>query len=134
MTRSEAETFIQALIKLRSSATDAQASTAPELYPTLKQNNQLIKSGTRINWKGTLKRAATDLWDTEQNTPDNAPTLWEDINYKDGYRLIPEVITVGTAFALNEIGWWKEELYKSLLNSNVYTPEQYSAGWEKISI
>lgn len=132
MTRSEAEAFIQALIKLRSGATDAQASTAPTLYPTLKQNNQLIKSGTRINWNGTLKRAAADLWDTEQNNPDKAPTLWEDINYLDGYRLIPEVITVGTAFALNEIGWWKEELYKSLLEANVYTPEQYPTGWLKL--
>lgn len=35
---------------------------------------------------------------------DNAPTLWEDILYKDGYRTIPETITVGTEFALSVYG------------------------------
>lgn len=54
----------------------------------------------------TLKRAAVDLWDNEANTPDAAPTLWEDIDYRDGIRVIPETITVGLAFAKGEKGWW----------------------------
>ena len=49
--------------------------------------------------------AAVDLYDTETNSPENAPTLWETLNYKDGYRIIPETITVGTAFSKGEIGW-----------------------------
>lgn len=109
---------------------DKEASKTPELFARLNQNGDLIKVGTRINWNGALKRAAVDLYDTLENNPDNAPTLWEDINYKDGYRIIPEVITVGTAFALDEIGWWKDELYKSLLNNNVWTPTQYPNAWE----
>ena len=132
MTRKEAEAFIEALIKLRDSATDAQASNAVSLYPTLKYSNELIKAGTRINYNGVIKRAAVDLYDTELNNPENAPTLWEDIDYIDGYRVIPETITVGTAFALDEIGWWDGKLYKSLLASNVYTPDQYPTGWELI--
>lgn len=89
-----------------------------------------IEAGTRINHNGSIKRAAVDLWDTEANNPDNAPTLWEDILYRDGYRIIPDVITAGTAFALDELGWWGDKLYKSLLSANVYTPEQYPNGWE----
>lgn len=69
--------------------TDAQASTVTDLYPRMQYNGELIQSGTRINWNEKLKRAAVDLWDTEQNNPDNAPTLWEDVNYRDGYRVIP---------------------------------------------
>ena len=109
---------------------DKTASIALTLFPRLKQDGSLIKAGTRINYNGSIKRAAVDLWDTEANNPDNASTLWEDILYRDGYRIIPDVITAGTAFALDELGWWGDKLYKSLLSANVYTPEQYPRGWE----
>ena len=131
MTRSEAQKLIADIVKLRESATDAQASSAVSVYPTLKQDGSLIKSGTRINHNGTIIRAAVDLYDTETNSPENAPVLWETLNYKDGYRIIPEVITVGTAFSKGELGWWNDELYKSLVDSNVYTPAQYAPNWSK---
>lgn len=129
MKRSEAKALVDALVAMREDATDAQASKATQLYPTLKGNGTLVRAGTRINWNGRLKRAAVDLWDTAENNPDNAPVLWEDINYRDGYRIIPDTITVGLAFALDECGWWKDVLYKSLIDSNVWTPEAYPSGW-----
>lgn len=112
---------------------DQLASQAPDLSPVLKADNSLILAGTRINWNGVLKKAAVDLWDTAANNPDNAPALWEDIEYKDGYRIIPEIITTTSAFAKDELGWWKDILYKSLLEANVYTPDTYPAGWEIVS-
>lgn len=117
---------------LTESLDDATASTVIPLYPQMKYDGNLIKGGTRINWNGTLKRAAADLWDTEQNNPDNAKALWEDIMYRDGYRIIPDVITVGLAFSMDECGWWKDVLYRSKLEANVYTPEQYPDGWEAV--
>ena len=131
MTRSEAQKFIADIVKLREAATEAQASLTVSVYPTLKQDGSLIRSGTRINHNGTIIRAAVDLYDTETNSPENAPTLWETLNYKDGYRIIPEVITVGTAFSKGELGWWNGELYESLVDSNVYTPAQYAPNWSK---
>ena len=110
---------------------DQTVSTAPEVLPRLRGDGSLVKTGTRICWKGTVKRAAVDLWDSAENTPDAAPALWEDIQYRQGYRIIPEVITPGQAFALGELGWWGDSLYKSLLNSNVWTPEGNPSGWEK---
>lgn len=112
---------------------DATASTAPELFPRLKRDGSLVKAGTRICWGGTLKRAAVDLWDNAENTPDAAPTLWEDVLYRDGIRIIPETITVGLAFSKGEKGWWGDVLYASTKDVNVYTPEQYPAGWEIIT-
>ena len=131
MTRSEAQKLIADIVKLREAATDAQASLTVSVYPTLKQDSSLIKSGTRINHNGMIIRAAVDLYDTETNSPENAPTLWETLNYKEGYRIIPEVITVGTAFSKGELGWWNNELYESLVDSNVYTPDQYAPNWSK---
>lgn len=110
--------------------TDAQASTVSEIYPAMKYNEALIKAGTRIYWKGVLKRAAADLWDREGLNPDNSPNLWEDVLYRGGYRIIPETITAGLAFAKGEIGWWGDTLYRSKNDANTYTPEQYAAGWE----
>ena len=109
---------------------DKTASTAAALFSKLKENGKLVKAGTRINWGGILKRAAVDLWDTAENNPDNAPTLWEDIEYRNGFRIIPETITAGTAFAKDELGWWGDILYKSTIDANVWTPEAYPSAWE----
>ncbi|MBQ3201464.1 MAG: hypothetical protein IJB22_06035, partial [Clostridia bacterium] len=57
---------------------------------------------------------------------------WEDIDYRDGIRIIPAVITAGTAFQKNELGWWKDALYISIYEgANVWTPEEYPQAWEK---
>ena len=130
MTKKEAEALIQALVTLREGADDAVASLSVGAYPTLKGDGSLIKAGTRINWHGLIKKAAVDLYDTANTTPDTADILWEDISYREGYRIIPETITTGTAFAKNECGWWGDVLYVSLLDNNVWTPTAYPGGWK----
>ena len=96
-------------------------------------NGSLIMAGTRINHNGSIKRAAVDLWDTEANNPDNAPTLWEDIEYRDGIRVIPTSIPSTDAFKKGDLGWWGDNLYQSIYDGdNVWTPEQYPAAWKKI--
>ena len=129
MTRAEALRLRAIVEQAAESLDDQTASTAPALLRKLKQDGKLVSAGTRINWGGVIKRAAVDLWDTAENTPDAAPTLWEDIDYRVGYRVIPVTITAGTAFALDELGWWGGKLYKSKLAANVYTPEQYPDAW-----
>lgn len=119
-----------ALDKLTENATDAVASVTAIAFPRLKENGELVKAGVRINWKGVVKKAAVDLWDTAENNPDNAPTLWEDLPYKDGYRIIPETITVTTAFSKDECGWWDGVLYRSKVDGNVYTPAVFPGNWE----
>lgn len=111
---------------------DAAASTVIPLFGSMKYDGAVIKAGRRINWNGVLKRAAADLWDREDNNPDNAPALWEDILYRGGIRIIPESITVGLAFALGERGWWGDVLYESTADNNVYTPEQYADNWKVV--
>ena len=128
----KAEALRYAIETASASLDDRTASEATELFPQLAGEGSLVKSGTRINWNGTLKRAAVDLWDTAENTPDAAPALWEDIQYKTGYRLIPETITATLAFAKGERGWWQDALYESLLDANVWTPAVNPDGWKKI--
>lgn len=111
---------------------DATASRAVEFHPEMQYNGKLIPAKTRIKWGNGLKRTAVDVWDTEANNPDNAPNLWEDIAYRDGFRIIPETITATLAFTKDECGWWDDILYRSLIDGNVYTPAVYPAGWEEV--
>ena len=134
MTRKEALKLRAIVEQAAVSLTDQTASEGVMLFPRLKGDGELIRFGTRINWHGTLKRAAVDLWDTEANNPDNAPDLWEDIGYREGIRIIPQVITARLAFALGEKGWWGDVLYESLIAANTYTPEQYPAGWKETAL
>lgn len=135
MKRSEAVKMRAVIEKAAASLDDATASTAETLFPTMKYDGSLIEAGTRINWNGTLKRAAVDLWDAEHNDPDHAPTRWEDIQYRDGYRIIPDVITVGLAFANGEKGWWTDGLlYESTADNNVYTPAAYREHWKVVEV
>ena len=134
MTRARA-IQLRAVIEQAAQTLDEKTiSEAPELCRALKQDGSLVRAGTRINWNGTIKKAAVDIWDTEANDPDHAPSLWADIAYRDGYRIIPETITVTTAFSKGEKGWWTDgKLYESKVDSNVYTPAQYADNWKEIS-
>ena len=111
---------------------DQQASEGVELFPRLTESGELMKAGTRINWNGMLKRASVDLWDLETNNPDNAPAIWEDIQYVNGVRVIPEVITATTAFSLNELGWWQGSVYRSLRDGNTFNPSVTPEWWEVV--
>ena len=135
MKRSEAVKMRVVIEKATASLDDATASTAETLFPAMKYDGSLIRTGVRINWGGVLKRAAVDLWDREDNDPDHAPTCWEDIQYRDGYRIIPDVITVGLAFSNGEKGWWTDGLlYESLADNNVYTPAAYQEHWKVVEV
>lgn len=133
MTRDEALKLRAIVEQAAASLDDRTASEGATLFPRLRQDGSLIKTGTRINWHGVLKQAAVDLWDTAENSPDNAPTLWVDIAYREGIRVIPGTITAAQAFALDELGWWQEHIYRSTIAANVYTPDQYAAGWEQLT-
>lgn len=112
----------------------AAASTVPALYP-------LWATGKWAQYRlGTIVRHDDSLWRFSQpaltNEPQNlepgsvgSESLWEKLLYKAGYRIIPEVITVGLKFSLGEKGWWKDALYESLRDDNVWTPEALPAGW-----
>lgn len=122
---------MNALNIMRDNATDAQASLAPGAYRTLKKDGRLIRAGDRRLVDGNLYRTRVDLWDTEENSPESVPSLWEKILYKKGIRIIPEKITAENPFTKGELGWWGDVLKRSTLDgANVYTPDEYAAGWE----
>lgn len=129
-------------IKLRSlieqaavSLPDKEASEGAELFPRLTGDGSLVKVGTRINWNGTVKKAAVDLWDTVENDPDHAPDMWVDIDYVCGVRKIPVtdsgIFDATLAFSEGEDGYSSVDgmIYTSKVNGNVYTPQLVPTNW-----
>ena len=131
MTKRQAERFLRAVVALREGAGDQQASASAEAYPGLHGDGRLIRHSTRINRGGRLCRARTDLFDTEENTPEKAPDLWEKLAYENGFRVIPAEIEAGSPFMKGERGYFKGQLYESLLDHNVWTPEQMPSYWKE---
>lgn len=122
-----------AMVTASESLDDKTASTAPEMFGKLKQSGALVKAGTRINWNGVVKKANVDLWDTAENSPENAPDLWSDLAFHDGYRIIPTVFTAELAFSEGETGWWEQDgcYYTANANGTVWTPAEYQSAWTK---
>lgn len=132
MTRDEAMKLRSIVEQASTSLDDQTASEGVQLFPRMKYNGALIKGGTRINWNGKLKRAAVDLWDTEESNPDKAPDLWEDVAYINGIRIIPETITATLAFKLDELGWWEGKVYRSKRDGNTFNPSVTPEWWETV--
>lgn len=132
MTRDEAYKLRAIVEQASASLDDKTASEGVSLFPKLKQDGSLVKAGSRIRWNGVLKRANNDLWDTEQNNPDNAPTLWADIAYREGYRIAPDTFTSTNAAAMDELMWFGDTLYRSKMDGNTFTPETAPNVWEVV--
>lgn len=134
MKRSEAIRFRQMIEQGSKSLSDKEVSSAPEILPRMRFKGVLIKAGTRIMWNGAVKSAAVDVWDREENNPDNAPNLWNSINYINGIRVIPDHIVVTEPFSAGEEGIDADGvIWVSKYDNNVYTPTQYAGNWEKKS-
>ena len=133
MKKEEAKAFRRLVELGAQSLGDKEVSTAPDVLPRMTYGGKLVKNGTRINWKGIIKRAAVDLWDNQGSDPDHAPDLWEDVLYRLGIRVIPAASSPGLAFSKGERGWWGDDLYESTMDGNVWTPESYPDRWNIVN-
>lgn len=133
MTKEEAYKLRSIIEKTAVFLDDKDASEGASLFPRLKQDGSLVKAGTRINWNGTIKRAANSLWDTVENDPDHAPAMWNDIEYREGLRVLTGPIPATTPVQVDEICWYKDEKWRNILGvPSVYLPDEYPDGWEKV--
>ncbi len=52
--------------------------------------------------------------------------------YCNKYRIISETITATLAFSKGEKGWYRDNLYESLMDGNVFTPTVAPTVWKKV--
>ena len=66
-------------------------------------------------------------------TPDTSPSLFTPIGLDDeGYPVWSQPTGAHDAYNKGDIVNYKDTLYKSLIDGNVYSPEAYPAGWEVV--
>ena len=78
-----------------------------------------------------LYKVAQDHTSQENWTPDANPALYVAIGLdEEGYPVWSQPTGAHDAYNTGDIVDYNGTLYKSLIDGNVYSPEQYPAGWE----
>ena len=129
----QAEAKHNAIISAGAMLTDEQAVTVIDLYDEWAVGVEVF-AGERKQFEGKLYKVLQDHTTQADWTPDKTPALYVEVAPVGEYREIKDNMLATEAFAKGEIGWWREKsnLYESLIDANVYTPESYPNGWEKV--
>lgn len=140
MTRDEAYR-LRAIVEKAMSEAALDAHTAFDglvLYHDVQKSaafwdGHLITTGTRMRWGKRLLAAMVDVWAYPENNPDNAPNLWEEILYEDGYRVLLGPISASNPVQPGEMCWEQGDLYKCVYHTAcTYRPSEYKLAWEKV--
>ena len=130
----QAKAIRAAMGKVTATLTDEQALAVKELYPlwavdTAYTVDYVVRHNSKL-YRCLQSHTSQDNW-----TPDATPALWVEVAAPNEYREIKDGMLPTEAFALGEIGWYqsKDNLWKSLIPANTYTPENYPAGWEQVT-
>lgn len=68
----------------------------------------------------------------EQWTPDTATSLYKKIGItKDGYPEWVQPLGASDAYNTGDIVSYKGKLYKSIIDGNVWSPDEYPVGWKE---
>ena len=130
----EAKRFRTAMDKAGTYLTDEQSVDVIDLFRAWDYPMQYV-AGDKVRYADKLWKCLQDHTSQENWEPDKTPALWVEIAKPGEYREIKDAMLPTEAFALGEIGCWqtKDNLYRSLIDNNVYTPVSYPAGWEKVT-
>lgn len=130
----QAKAIRAAMGKVTATLTDEQALELAVLYPLWVIGAEYAVDA-RVRYGDKLYRVLQAHTTQENWTPDATPALYVEVAPAGEYREIKDNMLPTEAFALGEIGWYKEEdnLWKSLIDANTYTPDTYPSGWEQVT-
>lgn len=131
-----AEQFRRALQLFAASLTDEQALEVATIYDSWKINHSYIVGefliyGTNETGDPQLYKIVQAHTSQEDWTPNSTPSLYEPIGLNEqGYPVWSRPSGAHDAYNTGDIVDYNGQLYKSLINGNVYSPDEYLAGWE----
>lgn len=130
----QAQAIRDGMTKVTATLTDEQAIELSVLYPLWVIGAEYAVDA-RVRYGDKLYRVLQAHTTQENWTPDATPALYVEVAPAGEYREIKDNMLPTEAFALGEIGWYKEEdnLWKSLIDANTYTPDTYPSGWEQVT-
>ena len=128
---------MRAIIEANSrQATDEEAVNAPYIFPQWDGSGVQYETGDRVQYDGAAYKVLQAHTSQEAWTPEAAVSLFAKILIPD-----PEVIPVWVQPGADN-GYSKgdkvhypgaqDPVYTSLIDNNVWSPDAYPAGWEKV--
>lgn len=131
-----AEQFRRALQMFAQSLTDDKAMEIATVYPAFEVNKsyevgELFTYGVNDVGDPQLYRVVQAHTSQENWTPDKVASLYTPIGLnKQGYPVWSKPTGSHDAYNIGDIVDYNGTLYKSLMNGNVYSPDELPDGWE----
>lgn len=129
MTRQEAKSFIESLVKLRGIATDEMSLQVPNLYPSWRvEVNYSI--GDRVLYEDVLYKVLQAHTSQETWTPTDAPSLFAKVLIPSE-DIIPEWEQPDSTnpYMQGDKVMYNGVVYISIIDNNVWAPGVF--GWEE---
>jgi chitodextrinase len=130
MTRGKAMEFINSLVNLRTSATDEQATEAPAVYPTWKED-VVYAIDDRVLYNDILYKVITAHTSQADWTPDVAASLFAKVLIPDE-NVVPEWEQPDSTnpYMTGDKVTYNGKTWVSTVDNNVWEPSVY--GWEEV--
>lgn len=112
---------------------DDVALLIPEVYPAWSGNSVEYKKDMRVTYNGVLYKVLTDHTSQETWTPTDAPSLFAKV--LTSTETIPEweQPTAENAYMTGDKVRYNGKVYESLIDNNVWKPDEYPAGWKEVT-
>lgn len=131
-----AEQLRKTLQMFAQTLTEDEAMEIATVYPAYAVG-VLYKADTFITYRTNgvgdpqLYKVVQEHTSQEDWTPDKTPALYTPIGLTDkGYPVWSKPSGAHDAYGIGDIVDYNGTLYKSLIDGNVYSPDEYPAGWE----
>lgn len=116
--------------------TDEEAMEIATIYPAYEVGkayavDEMLTYGVNAAGDPQLYRVAQAHTSQADWTPDTTPALYTPIGLNDnGYPVWGRPTGAHDAYGIGDIVDYNGTLYESLIDGNVYSPDEYPAGWE----
>ncbi len=133
-----AEQLRRAIQLFANSVTDEQALEIATVYPKYKVGGsyvagEFIAYGVNTVGDPQLYKVIQAHTSQEDWLPSKTPSLYEPIGLTaEGHPVWCQPSGVHDAYNTGDIVDYNGTLYKSLIDGNVYSPDEYAAGWEVV--
>lgn len=135
-----AEQFRKALQMFAQSLTNEQALEIATVYPKYEEG-KIYNVGEYFTY-GVNDVGDPQLYKVIQNhtsqadwIPSDTPTLYEPIGLNEsGHPVWSKPSGAHDAYNIGDIVDYNGTLYKSLIDGNVYSPDEYPSGWEAVQV
>lgn len=113
---------------------DDVALLIPEVYPVWSGNSVEYKVDDRVQYNGVLYKVLTAHTSQETWKPDVSPSLFiKVISSISGEIPDWEQPSAGNAYMKGDKVRYNGKVYESLIDNNVWKPDEYPAGWKEVT-